>query len=114
MKKIILISICCFSLYMNSNGREIVNNDLITTMVNQSGDWESLGNISAISQYGENKSFALFVKVIGGKEFYQVRPLFNKDGYIPKYSVTRGNYTFKGGHYNAKFSVYSTTYYFNI
>lgn len=99
---------------MNSLGREVMNKELITTMVNQSGDWESLGNISAISQYGEKESFGLFVKVIGGKEFYQVRPLFNKGGYIPKYSVTRGNYVFKGVKYNAKFSVYSATYYFNI
>ena len=86
-----------------------------STLLFQSDDWESLGSISAISQYGEEESFALYVKIIKGKEFYQTRPLLTTaGGYIPKYSVTRGNFTFKGKHYNAKFSVFNTTYYFNI
>lgn len=78
----------------------------------QSGSWESLGSISAISQYGEKKTFGLFVRVIGGKEFYQVRVYFS--GTYNSYSVARGKFLFKGNEYNAKFSYFNTTYYFNI
>ena len=103
-----------FNLY--GNGNVATNKELNVSSLYQKGDWESLGDISAVSQYGKIEPFGLFVKSVNGKEFYQVRPskIYRVGEIIPKYSVTLGNYIFKGVKYNAKFSIYSTTYYFNI
>ena len=89
-------------------------NNVPTTNLKYQSNWECLGSISAISQYGETESFMLFVKVIGEKEFYKVEPQIQSISYSLSYSVTKGKYSFKGKNYNAKFSVHRTDYYFNL
>ena len=113
MKKIIFVSLFLFAFNLYSIGNVVLNNKFCTSLIHQSDDeWESLGSITAISEYGEKKSFGLFVRVIGGKEFYQARVYSGK--IFTSLSVTRGKFTFKGKEYNAKFSYFKVTYYCNI
>ena len=116
MRRILCFFVCLFVFNLYGNGNVATNKELNVSSLYQKGDWESLGDISAVSQYGKIEPFGLFIKSVNGKEFYQVRPskIYRVGEIIPKYSVTLGNYIFKGVKYNAKFSIYSTTYYFNI
>ena len=118
MKKVFFF-ICLFAFSINSQGR-IISSDLFATSliqqsnsIQQGDDWERLGSISAISEYGKKESFGLYVKVIAGEKYYQVRKYYSNNGFS-SYSVARGRFTFKGKEYNAKFSYFDITYYFNI
>jgi len=78
--------------------------------VQQSSNWEYLGKISAsyymLAWY--DSEFDLYVKVISGKSFYQVR----SNG--KSYSVSIGNFNYQGKTFNASFKGGSFTYYFNL
>lgn len=70
-------------------------------------DWAHLGEIKYYCPSTGYKwgTAELYVKVISGNTFYQVR-LLNKE-----YLVYRGNYEVNGQHFNAKFG---QDYYFNL
>lgn len=73
-------------------------------------DWAHLGEIKFYFLYQASYwtwgTAELYVKVISGNTFYQVR-LHNKE-----YLVYRGNYVANGQHFNAKFC--DGNYYFNL
>ena len=82
MKKVFFF-ICLFAFSINSQGR-IISSDLFATSliqqsnsIQQGDDWEKLGSISAISEYGKKESFGLYVKVIAGEKYYQVRKYYS-------------------------------------
>ncbi|MBE6260338.1 MAG: hypothetical protein E7107_05865 [Prevotella sp.] len=112
MKKLLFISaICMLSLNLSAE-REFPSQSSVTLESledQQSSNWEYLGKISATYQLGTSE-FYLYVKVISGKEFYQVR----KGGDC--YAVTIGKYTCQGKNFNASFKEGEKgwTYYFNI
>ncbi len=85
------------------------------TADNQTSGWESLGSITAVNGNGESDLFILYVKTIGLKEHYKVGEQLKKTGGVDYYyNVTLGNYVVGGKKYNAKFTKFYTTYYFNI
>lgn len=76
-------------------------------------DWEKLGGITAISEYGSKESFELYVKNIGFRQYYQVRKYWGAKSHS-SYSVSLGKFIVKGKEYTAKFYHFDTAYYFNI
>lgn len=78
--------------------------------IQQTSNWEYLGKINA-SYWLLNwhyTEFDLYVKIISGKSFYQVR----KEG--KSYSVSVGVISYEGKKFNASFKADGHTYYFNI
>ena len=85
---------------------------LESQVVQQTSNWEYLGKVNAhyyIIGGWLHDEFDLYVKVISGKSFYQVR----KEG--KSYSVSVGKYSHQGKTFNASFSMGNNgTYYFNL
>lgn len=87
----------------------------------QTTDWELLGQITA---YSAESSFTrtgnLYVRIIGGKEFYKVRIVYNTSGAYKDCTVSFGNFRCRNMNFNAKFTLQTsiidkaTTLYFNI
>lgn len=113
MKKLLFFSICLLMININCDACVVMNNAPTSSLIYQSEDWEKLGSISAISEYGIKETFILFVKVIGRNSYYQVRKYYSGNSYS-HYAVARGRFVFKGKKYNAKFTQWETTYYFNL
>ena len=86
----------------------------------QKSDWEYLGDIVGVTESNRDirLSGQLYVRVIGEKEFYQVRVKSFLVGEIKICSVSFGSFTCWGDKYNAKFyadtGFYPGTYYFNL
>ena len=80
--------------------------------VQQTSNWENLGKVTACYYLmgWHDEEFDLYVKVISGKSFYQVR----KGG--KSYSVSVGKYSYQGETFNASFNAGNNkfTYYFNL
>ena len=121
MKKILLftafclLSVCSFA----DTGLSTASSEE-TPEVQQTSDWECLGDIKAVTDQNIEISLTgkLYVRIIGGKEFYQVRVKNKFGSEIKACSVSRGSFKCWGKEYNAKFfadiNYYSGTYYFNI
>lgn len=88
--------------------------------IQQNSNWEYLGDIKAVTDQNNEISLTgkLYVRIIDGKEFYQVRVKNKFGSEIKACSVSRGSFKCWGKEYNAKFfadiNYYSGTYYFNI
>ena len=88
--------------------------------IQQNSNWEYLGDIKAVTNQNNEIRLTgqLFVRIIGGKEFYQVRVKNKFGNEIKACKVSLGSFKCWGKEYNAKFSAdidyYPGTYYFNI
>ena len=124
MKKLLLIAaVCLLSLNAPADcdllAPSSVRNKSLE--VQQSSDWEYVGNIVGISNGGATYNGKLYYRVIGQREFFQVRYIYDiLTGKEKASSVTFGNFVFRGKQYNAKFEreaigwTTSETYYFNL
>ena len=113
MKKSFLIVMTClfsYGSYAENNKFNTSISEVVT--VQQYSNWEFLGSITASvysALFGWSSSkFDLYVKVISGKAFYQVREGKNV------YSVSVGDFSCQGKKFNASFKKDNDTYYFNI
>jgi len=111
MKKLLFIAVI-FMLSLNlyaERDLSITSSELYESPeIQQTSDWEYLGKINAASSLFLEE-FDLYVKIIGGKEFYQVRKG------TKRYAVTIGRYKFNDNYYNATFrGEGGSRYYFNI
>jgi len=110
--KIVITALCFISITSFAETKVFANRLSEPLEVQQASNWEYLGKVSAyyfaLAWY--NSEFDLYVKVISGKPFYQVR----NGG--KSYSVSIGSYNYKGKTFNASFKEGSNgwTYYFNI
>ena len=118
MKKLLSIAVisflpfCSFAnqdniIYLYSNSLEI----------QQTSSWEYLGEIQGVPEKTSGSfTVKLYVKIIGDREFYQVR--YNNTTGPQTSAVTRGNFFCKGKRYNAKFIVdimgSKYSHYFNL
>ena len=121
MKKSLIITLFClfsFSLLSKENRSTVSNTKSFE--VQQTTGWELIGDITAISEKNYSMTGSLYVRLVGGKEFYKVRIVYNTSGDYRDCSVALGNYVFLNKHYNAKFSLQTgildpaVTYYCNI
>jgi len=107
MKKFFLLFVLLMSASLSSEANTFLDNNSLSLYIQQTSDWEYLGKIEARCAF-YSKNFNLYVKVIGGKLFYQVRDDKNA------YSVSLGNFSINNKKYNAKFTTSSDTFYFNL
>lgn len=124
MKKLLLLAaVCLLSLSLPANSDLPVTSsvNLKALDVQQSTDWEYLGNIVGIANGGATYNAKLYYRVIGQREFFQVRYIYDiLTGKEKTSSVTLGSFVFRGKQYNAKFEreaigwTTSETYYFNL
>ena len=97
MKKLLFTTIAIvLSIYSFAETTEKPVSEKELFEIQQTSNWEYLGKISATYQLGTS-GFDLYVKVISGKEFYQVRKGANS------YAVIIGRYTCQGKNFNATF-----------
>ena len=92
-----------------------------SSVLQQTTNWELLGKITA---YSAESNFTwtgdLYVRIIGGKEFYKVRIVYNTSGDYKDCTVSFGNFRCRNMNFNAKFTLQTsiidkaTTLYFNI
>lgn len=100
MKKIIyLLFVCALSMSVFSHANE--SKSIIS--IEQQDKWAELGNVTLVNEYWKIDA-VLYVRIIEKNKFYRVK----MDGKY--YSVSIGEYIFKGKKYNAK----ADSYYFNI
>lgn len=110
---ICLLPFCSFA-----NKENVINLNSNSLEIQQTSSWEYLGEIQGVSeQYSGSITVKLYVRIIGEREFYQVR--YNDKGGLRSSAVTRGNFFCKGNRYNAKFvvdlqGITSYSYYFNL
>lgn len=124
MKKLLFISaICMLSLNLSAE-RELPSQSSITLKSIeelQTSDWEYIGVIVAVARGEAKLNAKLYYRVIGKREFFQVRYVYDVLSQTERTSsVTLGNFVFRDKRYNAKFEReapgWSTTetYYFNL
>ena len=118
MKKLLFITIAIL-LSVNSfaEATEIPVSEVELLETQQTSSWEYLGEIQAVSENLNSLTVKLYVRIIGEREFYQVR-YKDKEG-LRTSAVTRGNFFCEGKRYNAKFmfdlqGITSYSYYFNL
>ena len=118
MKKLLSIAVICFLPFCSvANRGNIINLNYNSLEILQTSSWEYLGDIQGISQeFSSSYTVKLYVRIIGEKEFYQVR--YNNTTGPQTSAVTRGNFLCKGKRYNAKFIIdivgAKYSYYFNL
>lgn len=111
MKKLLSIVVICFlpfCSFANKDCTTELSSNLLEAQ--QTSNWEYLGKVSAyyfLLDWSDSE-FDLYVKVISGKTFYQVR----SDG--KSYFVSTGSFNCHGKTFNASFKKGSFTYYLNI
>ena len=117
--KTILFTTIAMLLSLNSfaGTTETPISEIETIEIQQTSSWEYLGEIQAVSENLNSFTVKLYVRIIGEREFYQVR--YNDKGGLRSSAVTRGNFFCKGNRYNAKFvvdlqGITSYSYYFNL
>lgn len=106
------LPLCSFA-----NKENVINWNSSSLEIQQASSWEYLGEIQAVSENLNSFTAKLYVRIIGEREFYQVR--YNDKGGLRSSAVTRGNFFCKGNRYNAKFvvdlqGITSYSYYFNL
>ena len=88
--------------------------------IQQNSNWEYLGDINAVTNQNIEIRLTgkLYVRIIGGREFYQVRVKYKFSNEVKACNVSFGSFKCWGKEYNAKFyadiDYYSGTYFFNI
>ena len=118
MKKLLFTTIAILlSLNSFAEATEIPVSEMELLETQQTSSWEYLGEIQGVSeQYSGSITVKLYVRIIGEREFYQVR--YNDKGGLRSSAVTRGNFFCKGKRYNAKFIVdimgSKYSHYFNL
>ena len=117
--KTILFTTIAMLLSLNSfaGTTETPISEIETIEIQQTSSWEYLGDIQAVSENLNSFTAKLYVRIIGEREFYQVR-YKDKEG-LRTSAVTRGNFFCEGKRYNAKFmfdlqGITSYSYYFNL
>lgn len=117
MKKILLFAaFCLLSVCSFADTCFLTESSAETPKVQQTSDWEYLGTIEAENPITDTKwertTFKLYVKVISGKSFYQVRRTFF--GQEECHSVSVGSFIRSNRKFNASFSANNIIYYFNL
>ncbi len=119
MKKMLSIAvICLFSLcsFANNGNVQYLNSNLLE--IQQTSSWEYLGDIQVVSEdFDASYTVKLYVRIIGEREFYQVR--YNSTAGPQTSAVTFGRFLCKGKKYNAKVIIVNfmgskSTCYFNL
>ena len=122
MKRILIFAVLCLLLSVFSfayTGLPTASNEE-NSIVQQNSGWEYLGDIEAVTNQnsGIRLTGSLYVRIISGKEFYQVRVKNKFSSKIVVCSVSLGSFKCWGKEYNAKFSAdidtYPGSYFFNI
>ncbi len=122
MKRILIFAALCLLPSVSSfadTGLSTASNE-VSQKVQQTSDWEYLGDIKAVTNQNNEISLTgkLYVRVIAGKEFYQIRVKNKFSDKIKVCSVSLGSFKCWGKEYNAKFyadvDTYPGTYFFNI
>ena len=107
----LLQSLCSFA----DTGLPTASNEE-TPKVQQASDWEYLGTIEAENPITDTRwertTFKLYVKVISGKSFYQVRRTVMLQEQC--HSVSVGTFIRSKRQFNASFSANNIVYYFNL
>ena len=118
MKKLLFTTIAILlSLNSFAEATEIPVSEMELLETQQTSSWEYLGEIQGVSElYSGSITVKLYVRIIGEREFYQVR--YNNTTGPQISAVTHGNFFCKGKKYNAKFIAnimgFDTPYYFNL
>ncbi len=118
MKKMLSIAVICLLPFCSfANKENVINLNSNSLEIQQTSSWEYLGEIQGVSeQYSGSITVKLYVRIIGEREFYQVR--YNNTTGPQISAVTHGNFFCKGKKYNAKFIAnimgFDTSYYFNL
>ena len=120
-KKIVITALCFISITSFAETKTFANRLSEPLEVQQTSNWEYLGNIVGIANGGATYNAKLYYRVIGQREFFQVRYIYDiLTGKEKTSSVTLGSFVFRGKQYNAKFErdaigwTTSETYYFNL
>ena len=118
MKKLLSIAVICFLPFCSfANKENVIKLNSNSLEIQQTSSWEYLGDIQGVSeQLSGSFTVKLYVRIIGEREFYQVR--YNNTTGPQTSAVTRGDFFCKGKKYNAKFIVNlmgsNYSYYFNL
>lgn len=118
MKKLFyVVVICCLLFFSFVNEGFAAKSNSSSLEIQQTSSWEYLGDIQGVSEeFNSTYTVKLYVRIIGEKEFYQVR--YNNTEGSQTSAVTFGNFFCKGKRYNAKFLVdflgTKCSYYFNL
>lgn len=118
MKKLLFTTIAILlSLNSFAEATEIPVSEMELLETQQTSSWEYLGEIQGVPEKTSGSfTVKLYVKIIGDREFYQVR--YNNTTGPQTSAVTRGDFFCKGKRYNAKFIVdlagFKESYYFNL
>lgn len=118
MKKLLFTTIAILlSLNSFAEATEIPVSEMELLETQQTSSWEYLGDIQGVSEQSSGSfTVKLYVRIIGEKEFYQVR--YNNTTGPQTSAVTFGDFLCKGKRYNAKFLVdlmgFKQSYYFNL
>ena len=118
MKKLLFIAVTSFLLLCSFTNKEnVINLNSNSLEIQQTSSWEYLGEIQGVPEKTSGSfTVKLYVKIIGDREFYQVR--YNNTTGPQTSAVTRGDFFCKGKRYNAKFIVdlagFKESYYFNL
>lgn len=119
MKKWLFISIASSMLSVNCFANNVLNttSSKEVPIIQQSSNWELIGDVIGVAADGRTLRGKLYVKVIGQREFYKVRCNYSSGGY-DEYNVGFGKFVINNKQYNAKFDVpdFSSriTYYLNL